>query len=437
MSRTIIILGGGFGGIRAALDLHKNVPKGWNVLLVDQNQYHVYYPRLYELALPEDGNHCTIEILQIVKGTRIEFVQGKAIGIDCKGNTLTLADGKVIPFEYLILALGAGTDYFGVEGLEQYACTLKSVGDAEVIRESVGEFLKYTEDRPPGGRRTVLEPFSVVIGGAGATGVEIAAELAYLFRNIPKDKWSIILVEALSSVLWMFPSALGQYAHRRLNTLGVHTMLDTCIKKVVEPHRRGMAFGKRGGVEVVLAPRPLKPREVEAQLACDFLPEHEKRVRADLLLWAGGIRANPLLSACALEVDRKGRVAVDEHLRVKGLEHVFAIGDNASLQNPATGQPVPATAQAAIEQGVLVAQNIVRTLRGRPLQSYVFHNFSAIIPLGHKDAIALIGKRVFHGRLALFLRGAADFRYFSHITSGRRRILRIYTWIVDLFLTNV
>lgn len=442
MSGNIVILGAGFGGLRAALDLSRKIPRDWKVILVDRNSYHVYYPRLYEMIVPRSqvsGARCQVSIAEILKGSRVEFIQGEVKGLDCQGRAVQMVDGTKLMYEYLVLALGAGTDYFGIDGLEKYACTLKSVEDAACIREKVGEFLKYTDTEalPPERRRQGL-PFSIVIGGAGATGVEVAAELAYLFRNIPRERWSVTLVEALSSVLWMFPLGISQYAHKRLEALGVHPMLDTCIKRVEN---------KGEYPEVVLAPRPLKPGETEAQLACDFLPEHEKRIKADLLLWAGGIRANPLLAACSMAVDRKGRVEVDEYLRVKGLENVFALGDNASLVNPATNQPVPATAQAAIEQGTLVAGNIARLIKtgglasgspeARPLVSYTFHNFPAIIPLANRDGVALMGDRVLRGFPAWLLRQAADFKYFSMILPGRRRMGRILSWFVDLFLTNV
>ncbi len=403
MPKNILILGAGFGGLRCALDLARKVSSEWKVVLVDRDNYQIYYPQLYELVLPEDGQDCVVPIAKIIRGTGIEFVQSEVQGIDCKNKTVTLAKGSALAFEYLVLALGAGTDYFGVEGLEAGACTLKSLTDAQCIREKIEKFLK-------GAVQGQSNEFEVVIGGAGATGVEVAAELAYLFRKIPKGLWSIHLVEALSSVLWMFPPEVGKYAHKRLTNLGVHVMLDTCIKKVV-----GDSHQQVTQVEVILAPRPLKPGETESALACDFLPEHEKRISADLLLWAGGVRATPLLTKCAMPVDKKGRMEVDEYLRTKAFENVFAIGDNATLIDPKTQKPVPATAQAAVEHGRLAAQNIALAINGKAPQPYRFHDFSAVIPLGHKDAVAVFGGKIWCGRLAWILRKAADCRYFVGI----------------------
>ena len=255
----------------------------------------------------------------------------------------------------------------------------------------------------------------MVIGGAGATGVEVAAELAYLFRSVPRERWKITIVEALPRVLSMFPNALSQYAHEKLEKLGVHLMLDTCIKSV---------GGGDGRVEVVLAPRPLKPGEAESTLMCEFLPEKEKRMTAEFLLWAGGVRANPLIAKCGLPTDKKGRMEVDEHLQVKGLEKVFAIGDNALLIDPQSNQPVPATAQAALWGGKIVAQNIKALITGTPLTLYHFKKFPAIVPLSGRDAVALFGKLVIKGWPASFLRHAADCRYFASVIGWMKAIKR-------------
>lgn len=457
MQKNIVILGAGFGGVRCALDLAGKVPHDWKVILVDRNAYHLYYPRLYEEVIPHVSRNtyhvtrkCAVDVNEILKGTRVEFAQGEVQGIDCKTKTVVIstkrldgARGEIstarntygkeisrlrppasarddenfsLAYDYLVLAFGADADYFGIPGLKEYACTLKSLEDAEMIRERVGEFLRvHNPPRPPSTPRERETPFSIVIGGAGATGVEVAAELAYLFRKIPQERWSITLVEALSHVLWMFPPAVGRYAHKRLEELGVKLMLDTCIKEVL---------GGERGVEVVLAPRPLKPGEKESELACDFLPEHEKRVAADILLWAGGVRANTLIAQCGIPTDRKGRVEVDEHLVVKGMEGVFAIGDNAALTDPTSKQPVPAIAQAALLEGKIAAENIARAIRGQPLALYPFPQFPAIVPLGRRDGVALLGNRVLCGLPAWLLRQMADGRYFASIVGWRKALKR-------------
>jgi len=414
MHKNIVILGAGFGGLRCALDMARTTPKDYKIVLIDRNPYHLYYPKLFEEIVPRSevsGFRCQVSVLEILKGTKVEFIQGAVQGIDCKGRTVEvtpsdfpLHKGEKWSYEYLVLALGADTDYFGIPGLKEYGCTLKSIKDAETIRVVVQEFLQKKRER-----------LDIVIGGAGATGVEVAAELAYLFRDVPRQQWSITIVEALPRILAMFPNELSQYAHARLEKLGVRLMLDTCIKSVGT---------KEGKPEIVLAPRPLKPGETEAQLTCDFLPAHEKRVVVDVLLWAGGVRANPFISTCGMLVDRKGRVEVDEHLVVKGIERIFAIGDNALLMDPTTKQPVPATAQAALLQGKIVADNIMRTIKGMPLALYSFPKFPAIVPLADKDAVALIGNHVMRGFLAMLLRKAADVRYYASIVGWWKAMKR-------------
>lgn len=406
--KHLVILGAGFGGLCAALNLGRQLSGGeWKIILVDRNSYHLYYPRLYELIIPNRGAACVIEVKEVLKGKKVEFIQNEAATIDCKGKRVVFTDGSTLSFEYLILALGADTDYFGISGLHEYACTLKSLKDAEMIRNKVEEFLKNAKLQKSGTETT--EKFSVVIGGAGATGVEVASELAYLFRDVPRGSWSITLVEALRNVLWMFPPGISQYAHKRLEELGVTLMLDTCIKEVVKEKDVPR-------VEVVLAPRPLKPGEKEEELVCSFLPEHEKQISADLLLWAGGVRANPLVAKCGLPTDRKGRIEVDEHLRVKGEERMYAIGDNALLMDPSVNQPVPGTAQAALLEGKIAAANVISAVKGHPtMMLYPFPKFPAVVPLSDMDAVALFKGKIFRGVFAWFLRKAADFRYYNSI----------------------
>ena len=487
--KNIVILGAGFGGIRAALDLDRALSRdsslrsgsaqndsgGWRVVLVDRNAYHVYYPKLYDTAIPDSARHTdevkksSIPISEILQGTVVEFLQGDVKGIDCKKQQIVIStkrpDGAqclpagrqgeisfasskegvrsfaaaqddetlLVNYEYLVFALGAGTDYFGIPGLQEYACTLKSLKDAEVIRDIVGEFLEKKRSR-----------LDVVIGGAGATGVEVASELAYLLRTIPRDRWSITIVEALPRVLSMFPNGMSQYAHTRLEKLGVKLMLDTCIKSVekISSSRPKRSEVERShtvqdvrsldsarddelcGVEVVLAPRPLKPNEKESELVCDFLPEREKRITVDFLLWAGGVRANPLLASCGMAVDRKGRLEVDTYFQVKGIERVFAIGDNAVLVDPQTKQPVPATAQAAVLEGKIVANNIARAVYGTALIPYYFPKYHAVIPLADHDAVALMGDRVIRGFPAWALRKAADCRYYGTVVGWWKAVKR-------------
>ncbi|MDO8505235.1 MAG: FAD-dependent oxidoreductase [bacterium] len=457
--KNIVILGAGFGGIRAAKELDRKLGKiavssrgdgtprnddeeKWRVILVDQNSFHVYYPKLFEEVLPQEKDRhaptvvgtrddengkCTVSLHEILKGTGVEFLQAAVQGIDFEARIVQCSEGDALSFEYLILALGADADYFGIPGLKENAVVLRSLQDAKKIREKVEEFLKkicHPEERSDEGslanashahsdeilRAAQNDKFEVIIGGAGATGVELAASLAYQFRDIEKSKWSVTIVEALPRVLSMFPNGLSQYAHRRLEKLGVHLMLDTCIKEV-----------KEGG-EVILVPRPLKPGESEDTLLCDFLPEHEKRMFPDLLLWTGGVAANSLLEKCGMPTDKKGRVEVDGHMAVKGMEGIFAIGDNALLIDPMTKQPVPGTAQAALAEAEIAAKNILASIRGKTLVRYAFPKFSAIVPLAGRDCVALFQMRVIKGLPAWLLRQAADCRYFASITGWYRAV---------------
>lgn len=426
MAQNIVILGAGFGGLRCALDLARKVSSEWQVILIDRQDYHVHMPLLYEVATAYFGTHeptepelracCGLDLKKILPKS-VEFVQGEVKGMDCRKKKV-LVGKEAIEYDYLALALGSSPDFFGIPGLENHAYTFATVHDAIAVRRKIRDLIEEV-------RAGHLERADFAVGGGGATGVEFAAELAHLLRRELKTaQWSITLIEASSRVLGMLPLRASQYAHSRLEKLGVRIMADTCIKKVK---------GEKGVVEVVLVPRPLKPGEPESVLVCEFLSKKEKRVSTNMLIWAGGIRANTLTAQCGLPTNRKGRLEVNEHLQVKGLENVFAIGDNALLLDPRTNQPVPALAQAAIVQGQMVAKNIARAIGGQPLALYPFPQFPTVLPLGGKSALVVWGAVAFNGLLGWLVRQGADLRYFVSIMPWWRALrlfcqgLRVYT----------
>lgn len=400
--KTILILGGGFGGLKAARELGKR--EGAEVVLVDRVNHHLYTPLLYEVAsgCMTDGGMgggmelaagATVSFQKLLKECcGVGFIQGEVVRIDPIGQTVELASKTKLPYHTLIVALGSETDYYGIPGLKENSYALKTRADALLIRQRIQEFIEKKKNREE-------VQIQILVGGGGATGVEFSAELANCFRRMVRMRqisdgdWSVTLVEASSRLLGMLKPEVSELVLRRLAGLGVKVLRDTCIK-------RATAKG------VVLAPRPLKPGESVETLVCDFRSESEKRFEADVIIWTGGVRSNAVVATANLPMDPKGRLLVDDKMRVQGAKNIYAIGDCASLVDPKTKRPVPQLAQSAIEMAVVAAQKVSK---------FKFHDYPAIIPLGAKNAVAVIGRFVAAGRIGWCLRQAADLRYYMSI----------------------
>ncbi|OGL73238.1 hypothetical protein A3E39_02915 [Candidatus Uhrbacteria bacterium RIFCSPHIGHO2_12_FULL_60_25] len=410
-NKPILIVGGGFGGMRVARLLSKRRKElGHPILLIDKHRHHVYTPLLYEVA-----SGCTTGAemeLSLIRGATFRFgevmrscceiasAQGTVTGVDATRQEARLADGSVLAYGALVLALGSETDFFGIPGLRERAVTLKTRQDALDIRRRVEALMAPKRN----GRKNGT--IRLVVGGGGATGTEFAAEMACCFRSmvrrgaLKRDAWEVTLVEATNRLLGMLKPELSAFAKRRLERLGVRVMLDTCFKGVEDG-------------TVVITPRPLKPGESAGALVCDLRPGSEKRLPADCIVWTGGVRGPSVLKSFNLPLDPKDRVIVDSSMRVKGRRNLYAVGDCASLTDPKTGRPVPSLAQAATREADVAAANILADEGlAKTRRAYDFPSFHTVVPLGGKYALACIGRVTITGFLGWVVRRLADLRYF-------------------------
>ncbi len=411
---SVVILGAGFGGVAAARDLASAVADGaCKVTVVDRNAYHVFTPLLYETAtgFVEHENvgsakllaaGVTVETSSLLGSWGVDFLEGEIEGVDWERRHVLIRNKPPLPFDDLIVALGAETNYFGIGGLQEHAYTLKSVRDADRLRQRIHDLLHKRE-------KGIKKRMEIVVGGGGATGVEFAAELTMFLRrhmvkgHLQPDDFTISLVEAQSRVLGALPPELSAYALARLRSLGVHVHLDSAVKEV--------SLGR-----VVLVPRACKPGETSDQLLCDFRKEGQMTIDADLVVWTGGIRGSMTLEKLGLPVDARGRrVEVGPTFEVPGKPRTFAIGDSALLMDPKTKQPVPWLAQAAMKHGAVVAKTIAARYRGGADAAYDFPAFPVIVPLGGKCAIARVGGVTLRGVWGWLLKEVANLRYFLSI----------------------
>ena len=392
--KKIVVLGAGFGGIAAAQTLgrfmktHPDTAQQYDVVLVNDRNFHIYNPGLYEVAtaLREDVDPwslkktAAIQIEDLITGLPIRFIQDRVAKIDCDQMTVTLKDAGTISAEYMLFALGAVTNTFGIPGVLEYGLMLKTFEDALKIRTAVTEVLKKKEDA------------HIVVAGGGATGVELCGELVGLTRTISqryhKQKHPVFtLIEATPRLLPGMPNPVAALAKKRLQSLGVRLMLE----QVVTHLEQYKVFTKNSlGNEATM----------------DF----------DFFIWSGGIRPNPLLEGIVVPKDKKGRCMVGPDLTIRGKEKLFAVGDLTCFMNPENGRPLPAVGWAAFEEGKTAAKNICASIQGRGLQHYHPPKHPPfIVPVSGKWAIAHVMGITFAGLPAFVLRLLKDLRYFLFV----------------------
>ena len=380
--KNIIILGGGFAGVRAALDLnnylHDN--KDFQIILIDRKDYQCYHPGLYEAATTEHGlveakrvkRTVGISLVEIFRKTKVKVFKGHI-------DRIALADGKVVTdsrilsFDYLVVAMGSVADYYGIPGLEKYGFSLKSLDEAIMIRNRV-ENLVMKQD---GG--------SIVIGGGGFAGTEFAGELHNLLKHEceehgkQRENFKILVVEGATGFLSGLSEKVAGIVSRRLSQMGIETKFSSLITDVASDH---------------------------------IMINMKERINCDLLIWTGGVRSIRLPIDVDLERDKKDRTAVTEFLNLKNFSNVFLAGDNSGALNIATKKPVAQTAQEAMAQGQYVAKNIYRLIKNKPLLYYHAHPIRFVIPVGGKYAILYTPNLIIAGFFGWVIRKAADFRYF-------------------------
>jgi NADH dehydrogenase len=412
--KNVVILGAGFAGVSVAKTLASAVRDGsCKVTVVDRNAAHVFTPLLYEAAtgFVEHSNLGTAALLNagvtvgaadMFRKWGADFRNAAVEGADWEKKLVLLRGEEPIPFDYLVIALGAEVNFFGITGLQENAFTLKSVRDADRLRQRVHDLLHMRE-------KGTAKRMEIVIGGGGATGVELAAELTMFLRrhmvkgHLKPSDFNISVVEASPRLLGSLPAELSAVALERLHALGVHVYLDSAVKEA-------------GLDRVVLVPRACKPGEDPSTLVCDFRAAGEKVIDTDIVVWAGGVRGSMTLEHLGLPLDPRGhRLEVGSDFSVKEKTDVFALGDSAVLIDPATKRPAPWLAQAAELQGKILGRTIASRLHGKPDSVYEFPKYPVVVPLGGKYAIAFVGNMKFIGFWGWILKELANLRYFLSI----------------------
>jgi NADH:quinone reductase (non-electrogenic) len=378
----VIILGGGFAGLDAARAL-AGAPV--RLTVVDRHNYHLFQPLLYQVATaalsPGDIASPIRWVLRHQKN--VEVVLAHVDAIDVAGRRVLLDNGRTaLSYDYLILATGAAHSYFGHSEWAQYAPGLKTLDDAlEMRRQLLLAFEAAERETDPAVQRRLL---TFVIVGGGPTGVELAGALAEIarqslredFRNIKPESARIVLVEAAPQILGAFPEPLRAAARRSLERLGVEVRTNTLVKAVDDA---GVLWG----------PALAGPLAV---------PAADERLEARTVLWAAGVAASPLGRTLGVPLDRMGRVPAERTLAVPGHPEIFVAGDLCALEQD--GAPLPGVAQVAKQEGAHAARNILRAVRGLPLEAFRYRDYGNMATIGRGSAIADIGPFKLSGFLA-------------------------------------
>lgn len=394
-TRRVLIIGGGFAGLNAALEL--GGVAGVEVTLVDRHNYHLFQPLLYQVAMaglsPADIATPIRSLLSTYRNTSV--LLGEAESIDLPGQKVKFDFGE-LEFDYLVLACGATHSYFGHNEWEKYAPGLKTISQATEIRKRVLSAFEHAERvTDPDEQKKYL---TYVIVGGGPTGVELAGAIGEMsrftlsrdFRRINPSHTRVILVEAGPRILPMFSEQQSNRAARDLEKLGVQIWTSSVVTNIND---EGVELG-------------------------------EERIRAATVLWAAGVEASELGQAGGMHVDNRGRVLVEPDLSLEGYPNVFVAGDQASYTHQ-TGSPLPGTAPVALQQGRFIGKTIRSEVKGKPRSKFRFRDKGQMATIGRSRAIVEMGRLKLAGFFAWVVWLVVHVFY---LTGFKNRVLVVMQW---------
>ncbi len=408
VATRVVILGGGFAGVATAEGLERRFGADPSVAftLVSDTNALLFTPMLPEVAAGGlEPTHISSPLRTSLRRTKV--VRGRAQKIDPEGRRVLLqpddsSPGNEIPYDHLVLAVGAVSDYHGLEGPEHEAFDFKTLADAIRIRNHVIDAFERADREPDSDKRRSLVTF--VVAGGGFAGAELAGSLNDLVRgmlalypNVPEEAVRVTVLHSRGRILPELSEPLAAYAQERMAARGVTFELNTRVADA----RRGVVV-LDSGVEI----------------------------RAETLIWTAGTTPNPLLKDLPVERDKRGAVKVDANLAVPGHPGLWALGDCAAVMDARTGEPCPPTAQFALREARALARNIHADVRGKPPNPFHFDGLGTLCVVGHQTACAEIKGLRFSGLLAWMLWRAV---YLSKLPGPERKARVFLDWNIELF----
>ena len=404
---VIAILGGGFAGTAVARTLERRLRADEaEIVLLSRDNYTLFTPMLPEVTSGE------LEVRHIVTPIRVQlrrtnFILSEVGAIDVERRTvgyrhvLTGLTGT-IAYDHIVLALGSHTSTFGLPGVAEHSWALKTLEDADALRNRLVWLLELADTIADAEHRRRL--LTIVVVGGGFTGVETAGEIQRLFRSVVRfyrrltlDDVRLVLVEGGPSLLAGLPPKMGEYSRRILQRRGVEVLTGDGVTRV---DAAGLTLGSG------------------------------RRIESATVIWSAGVAPSPSIAGVELPKTKRGAVMTGPDMRVPGVQGVWALGDCAAIPDGESGVLFPMTAQHAIREGPHLAENIVRTLRGRPTLPFHYRTLGMMAALGGRRAVAqLPGNRVLTGFFAWFLWRTY---YLARLPGLDRRLRVAFDWTLEL-----
>ncbi|MEK4516707.1 NAD(P)/FAD-dependent oxidoreductase [Paenibacillus sp. FSL H8-0122] len=384
MSKHIVILGAGYGGLLSALTIRKYMSKAEaKITVVNQYPTHQIITELHRLAAGSASEQAVaMPLAKLFAGKDIDLKIAKVNSFSPENKQVILSDGVMLTYDALVVGLGSTTAYFGIPGLEEYSMVLKSAADALRIRRHIEDRIRdYSKTRN-------AADATILIGGGGLTGVELVGEIADILPKLTKQygvnpaEIKLLLVEAGPKILPVLPDHLIERATASLEKRGVQFLTGLPVTKVSDN-----MIDLKDGQQIV----------------------------ANTFVWTGGVQGNPLVGESGLEVNR-GRATVNEFLQSTSHPNVFIAGDSAVVFAP-DGRPYPPTAQIAWQMGELIGYNLFAYLNDKPQEAFSPVNSGTLASLGRKDGVAIVGgnSTPLKGLPATLMKEASNIRYLTHI----------------------
>ncbi|MBA3870033.1 MAG: NAD(P)/FAD-dependent oxidoreductase [Anaerolineae bacterium] len=406
IKQRVVVLGGGFGGVTTAQQLEGLLGDDLSVhiTLVSQTNHLLFTPMLAEVtAGGVEAQHISPPLRTFFRHVRV--IRGEPAAINIAQNTVIIKSGtgvaRILPYDHLVLAVGAVPNFFGNKNIEANAFTFKSLSDAIHIRNHVIDLLERADNEPNPIRRKALLTFVVV--GAGFAGSELIGGLndfvrgsLWYYKHLHNDEVSLILVHPGEQILPELSTKLAQYAETKMIARGVSI--------------RGKARVTDAGQGTVTI--------------------GDEILSAETLIWTAGNLPNPVIRDIGCETDKRGAVITDDKLRVNGQLNVWGIGDCASIPDVVTGKNAPPTAQYALREAKTLAYNLHAVIHNRPPKQFRHHSQGALAVVGHQTACAEVFGMQFSGLFAWLLwRGI----YLSKLPTLEKKVRVLLDWVIDVF----
>lgn len=409
--KKIVILGAGFGGFFAVLEfqrLARHLP-GVEVVLIDKNNYHMFVPLLFQVGTGgiEPGAICFPIRATLKNGGTLPPVMFR----ECQVLNIDLEKKKIIThrvemlYDYLVIALGSATNYYGIPGLEQNCLSLKAITDGihmhnRILESFEAALLEKDEEK----RRELL---TFVVVGGGPTGVELSSMIAlFVFKMLARDfpplvsQARVFLLEAGDALLRGMHPALGRLALERLKKVGVEVILNYRVSNCT--------------------PHCIETKDGNKISSCN-------------VFWVGGVKPSPLTLSLPVEKYKDGRIIVNEKLEVPSAPGVYVIGDCAYSIQKATSKPYPPTAQVALRMGVSCASNIAREITGQPIVPFSYKYIGDMVLLGRNYGAAEIKGRIIRGMPAFWI---YQVYHLFTMTGFKNKLITLIGWAFDYFYSR-